>query len=252
MVNKLTMSLRNNLLTKLEKTLETNVKDVLEKIQKKYNIQESLFNIYWLGEESKQKSSRNSSQNNSLTDIDTSDLSPERLTKCKVNELKALCRKHGHKVSGKKDELVARLLGKESLISVSQPTKTKKVESKIESVDVIKKLTSKIPPLVVRRNAHGNYEHPESGLVFNNTNNNVVIGRQMDDGRIAQLSKEDIELCKKYGCKYELPSNLDTKTSLDEVEVEDLESGSESEVELEEDDEEELDEEEFEIEDESD
>lgn len=191
---------------------------------------------------------------NELSQINMDDLSIERLSKCNVAELKALCKKNNHKVSGKKSELIDRLLGGEPVVKVK--SKSTKANKATESSTVIKKLTSEILPLTVRRNGFGNFEHPETGLVFDKKTEKVI-GKQMDDGTIAELSVEDIEQCKKYKCSYDLPDNLDKKS--EEVEIEDLDESdeeldeSESEVEIEDEEvvesEEELEEEELEEED---
>ncbi len=97
------------------------------------------------------------------------------------------------------------------------PTKT----SKPTPPPIIKKLMSAQPCLAIRRNQHGNHEHPESGLVFN-SKTKKVIGKQMDDGTVADLTTEDINLCNKYKFDFILPENLDANTTLDDEQVDEL------------------------------
>jgi hypothetical protein len=168
-----------------------------------------------------------------LETVDMEDISEPRLLKCNLNELKALCRSRNLKVGGKKSELIDRLLGKEEGTEKpvkASPAKEKSTKNKVETSDVIKKLTANIPVLPIRKNAFGNPEHPETGLVFD-VKTESVVGRQLDDGTVATLTPEDIENCKRFKFRYIVPENLDQKDTLDNVEVEELESDSEIELE---------------------
>jgi len=62
----------------------------------------------------------------------------------------------------------------------------------------------------LRKNAHGNYEHTDTGFVFDPQTKEVV-GRQTGD-RVAPLSLRDVDTCKQFGFKYRLP-----ETFLDEA-----------------------------------
>jgi hypothetical protein len=188
-------------------------------------------------------------------DVDMEDLSPERLHKCNKVELSALCKAKGVKCTGNKSELLERLLGGEKLEAksetVGKPKPSVKGGKMADSSSVVKKLTSDIPPIIVRKNAFGNFIHPATRLVFK-PSTDMVIGREEDDGTVVDLTDDDIETCKQYKFKYIIPENLDGKGNLDDVRVEELdesdievveeeeevdeELGSDEEIELEDDD----------------
>jgi hypothetical protein len=94
-----------------------------------------------------------------------------------------------------------------------------------------KKVQTVLPKLperrfALRKNAHGNYEHTETGMVFD-PQTKEVMGRQVAE-RIAPLSLRDVDTCKQLGFKYRLP-----ETFLDEAgqEVDDAVSDLEEEEE---------------------
>ena len=183
----------------------------------------------------------------------TNELDPEKLLKYKVPELKALCKKRGVKTTGKKEELISALLKPADLLTPAK-VKSTKVKSPVTST-VVKKLAN-ATTVQIRRNAHGNHEHPETGFVFD-TKTKKVKGKQNDDGCIQPLTEEDIDECNKYKFAYILPDNLDNnKTAeehveeLDDDEIidsdEDVELDEEELIESEEEEEEEAFEEDFE------
>ena len=154
------------------------------------------------------------------------------LDKMVVAELKKLCKEKGYKCSGKKQDLIARLRGEEGESALApvkksvKSSKSSKEDVENSSSEVIKKLTSKIPSISIRRNQFDNYEHPETGFVFNDKTKKVI-GKQNDDGSIEELSAEDINVCKQFKFDYSLPDNLDKKAGLDDVEVEELSDDNE-------------------------
>ena len=126
--------------------------------------------------------------------------------------LKTLCKKYKLKVSGKKAELIQRLLSAKSgkLVPVTQTTKATKKKKKsatpIEQKPLFKKIQENIAVIQIRRNSYGNFEHKETGLVFDSSDKNVI-GKQEGDN-ITELTKEDIENCHKYNFAYRIPENL--------------------------------------------
>jgi hypothetical protein len=168
------------------------------------------------------------------------------MTKSTVAELKAICKQRNLKVSGTKNDLIARLMGKEepspknkpesksseSKSSESKPkteTKTAKVEkaqAKVLETPVAKKLTANIPQVLITRNSFGRYEHAETGLVFDSASR-VVIGKQLPDGTLDHLTEDDIDMCNAFKFQYELPTNLDHKAKLNDVVVKELEEDEE-------------------------
>ena len=147
-------------------------------------------------------------------------LSSEIILKSSVSGLKALCRKHSLKVTGKKEILIQRLvdfMNNDSVSKSGSGSKSKKksskknVESKIQTA-----IKEKIPVIQIRRNQFGNYEHKETGFVFSKIDKNVI-GKQNDSGVLDELTEDDIELCNKYKFKYVIPSNLNKKSIKDTI-----------------------------------
>jgi hypothetical protein len=209
------------------------VKLYITSISEKYNIDKKELEQMWSEGNISKKSSK------PIVDIDMEDLSIERLMKCTKQELIALCKSHRKKCTGKKEELIARLQEKEEIQAEKKAIKTgKSVRSTTQSVDVINKLTSNITAIAVRKNAYENLEHPETRLVFDK-NTKKVYGRQEDDGSVSELVDEDIENCKKFKFPYDVPSNLDKKSRMEQVKVDELDD-EEDEVEVVNDEDEEV------------
>ena len=137
--------------------------------------------------------------------------------KMKKPELVQLCVDKGYKSTGSKPELVVSLID-EIKEGEKPPKKIAKTASKSAAVaaptqaDIIKKIVAASPVIVIRRNEHGNHEHPDSGFVFNPTTKKVI-GKQHDDGTVSPITKSDIDTCNKYNFDYEIPESLDDKTS---------------------------------------
>ena len=150
------------------------------------------------------------------------EIDPEKILKASKAELVAMCKKKGKKCSGTKNELISRL--------VSKPVvkKTKKKKKELKTPPVIKKINASIPAIQIRKNKFGNYEHVESGLIFNK-HTKKVIGKQHSDGQIIELSHSDIDLCNKYKFSYNLPENLNKKSTLDDIQIDDLDSDNDEE-----------------------
>lgn len=178
--------------------------------------------------------SSGSPKKENIINIDMEDLSPVRLHKCTLVELKALCRKHGHKVSGKKAELIERLSGTTAEeVKIAKPKSSVKTNNKnIMKTDVAKAYIPNITALPIRKNEHGNYAHPETNMVFDRKTAKVI-GKQNDDGTIDDLDDDDIQTCKRFKFDYEIPENLDGVNDDVNIEgIDDVDEDSESEVEL--------------------
>lgn len=249
------MSLSVTLTESIDKVVEA----FISRVSGKYNIDSSDLIYIWKGETQKTKNFADSKEPQSkepqskepdskepgsknLLEIDH-----DNLLNCNKAELIALCKKFNLKCSGTKSILLNRLLGKEQSPVNTKTTKTTKTIKKVEITPVAKKLTANIPNILIRRNQFNNYEHPETGLVFDNSTK-IVIGKQNNNGSVDILTEEDIDQCNAFKFKFKLPENLDHKSTLEDVEVDELEDEESEELELEEDDLEEeiLDEEELE------
>ena len=152
------------------------------------------------------------------------ELQPDKLLKCNVAMLKSLCKKYKLKVSGKKQDLIDRLLTEKSgkiVPGVSKVTKKKAKKTKatpVEQKPLFQKIQENIPIIQIRRNSHGNFEHKETGLVFDSADK-CVVGKQEGES-IAQLTKEDIETCDRYHFTYRIPENLgSTKITEEDNEI---------------------------------
>jgi hypothetical protein len=176
------------------------------------------------------------------SNVDMSDLSPERLYKCSKAELTALCKTHSKKCTGTKEVLISRLLGKDDEEAPKEKKGNKPVKtdvkketktSKKEPVSILKKLSETAQTFAIRKNKFGNFIHPETELVFNDKTKKVV-GKQKDDGTISELTEDDIETCKKYKFQYDIPNNLDSKNDIKNVKIDELDG---SDIEIEEDEE---------------
>jgi len=111
------------------------------------------------------------------------------------------CRKHKEQ-EGK--EAVDKSVKKSSRIAV------KKVNEESErDTSVVKKLTEGKSAYVMKRNSHGNYEHPETKFVFDKVTKEVY-GRQTEGG-VVDLTSEEVEQCKRLNFKHRLPVSLTTK-----------------------------------------
>lgn len=225
----------SSIYSKIINNISVSISELLENISEKYSLPLEELNEMWMNESEKPKKVTkkvspkkiNSEEEKVPDPSQDKDLDPQKIINYSVSELKELCKRYNLKVSGKKDELIARLTSgdkkkeeekKETIIDVMKKP-TKKDETKDEKV--LKKISPKV--IVPRRNEFGNYMHAETKLVFDKITK-LVIGRQMDNGEIAILNKDDIENCNKYKLAYVLPENLDSgKKGLEDVKVEELE-----------------------------
>jgi len=149
-----------------------------------------------------------------LTEISGNDMSAGVLSTMKKDELVALAKARGLSHTGTKDVIISRLtgIGKEKSVPPADKVPTKKSEGKVAKATPIIKQS---PEIRIGQNKFKNYEHTESGLVFDNINGKVV-GKQNPDGTLSTLSDADIEQCKKYGFTFIMPSNLNKKDVVDE------------------------------------
>jgi hypothetical protein len=247
----------------ISESVNSVMQQFISKISTQFNINKSELDNLW-------NNGVNTEIINKPQKVTSEPLDNAYLLRCNKDELTSLCKSRGFRYTGTKDILIKRLMG------VPEEPKTKKTPSKnisvedddddvkpkvsakakkVESTPVVKTLTANIPAIVIRKNKFNNLEHPASCLVFGS--NKLVIGTQNEDGSIDKLTEEDIDKCNTYKFKYELPLDLDKKTSLADVNIEDLEDKKKSvvedrdddDIEVEDDIEEEEDEEEIEDED---
>jgi len=134
-----------------------------------------------------------------------SEFTLEELSSKKKTELQGICKDRKLKVTGKKEEIIDRILSFKIQQKSINSTKSNSAKTLLQS------LNTPPPAIRIRRNAWGNYEHPEHHFVFDKVTE-VVVGIQLDNGTVKDLDEESIELCNKYKYKYVLPDNLDKNT----------------------------------------
>tara|TARA_Y100001972_G_C7607993_1_gene304745 strand:+ start:63 stop:665 length:603 start_codon:yes stop_codon:yes gene_type:complete len=178
-------------------------------ISEKYGISnEELMNMFF--EDYKKENKKEIKQENKNNE----------LNKKSKKELQEMCIKLDINDKGNKKELIERI----------QKGKKETVVDKIKTV---------ITSIIIKKNKFDNYEHEQTGFVFNKTTK-CVIGKQSNNGDILQLDDDDIEICKQYKFKFNIPENLDCKVVNYEDELDEEDDDEELDEEDEEDDEEEI------------
>ena len=210
------MSLNRTLVEAMENVVHT----FIQRTAEKYSLDAGTLLADWEGTEAPKKS-------DPVTKV-TSDVDETRLLKCKKADLQALCKAKGLKTSGTKAQLISALQGNGSpQKSAAKPVPAKKAKGSAAK-PVAKKFAASTAQ-TVRRNQHGNYEHASTSLIFDG-GTQKVIGRQVDDGSVADLTEKDIDVCNQYKFDYDLPSNLDADARLEDEKVDELDDNSEDEV----------------------
>jgi hypothetical protein len=168
--------------------------------------------------------------------------------KLKKPELVELCKNKGYKSTGSKPELIVYLLDEVKLEDSKPVTLKRKKEEPpaVVKTNILAKISAEVPNVIIRRNLFGHHEHVETGFIFDSKTKKVK-GKQLTDGNILPLTRNDIETCHKYKFEYDIPEKLDDDTlqttnlddkefcdNLDEedmVEMEDVEDDSDEDIE---------------------
>lgn len=162
------------------------------------------------------------------------------LLKLSKNELVEHCKRRNIKVTGTKNDLIERLTG------TKQDTETPKVVSKPASkiTSVQKKVNESAQAEVVKglfqvksiaykivKNEHGNFWHSETQLVYDRDLKKFY-GKQNSNGRIINMTEEDVETCNKYKFPFVMPENMinTDKVTVTELDEDDLIGDDEDEV----------------------
>ncbi len=240
------------------------MKDFFKRVACHFNSSEDVVQKLWNNEKIEEKSDRSKEDEKKKS---PSKKTPERehvedekepkkdeheLTREKIispnttkDMLASFCEKKGLKKSGKKEDLIQRLLdwlkSSSDTTNHTKPQTSSKKTSPSEEPSVLKNIKEISGELAIRRNKFGNFEHMQTGLVFN-PSKKKVFARQMPDGTLKDLVADDIELCNKYKLPYNLPENLNVGKNLDDIKIDEIEEEEElddediEEEELEEDD----------------
>jgi hypothetical protein len=136
-------------------------------------------------------------------------------------ELVDLCKSKKLTVSGTKDELIKKIIEFET-------------KSKNEKIPITNKLFENKLFINISRNKFGNFEHKETKLLINK-DTECIYGKQCDDGKINELTPEDIEICKSFNFKYKIPENLNnylnTHELKEDIDLSDSDDNLEEEIE---------------------
>lgn len=122
----------------------------------------------------------------------------------------------------------------DDIVTTNKTPVLKKVkkDAKIDAPTVQKLVKSDMPErrFALRKNQYGNYEHKDTGFVFD-PQTKSVFGKQVDD-QVNQLSFSDVELCKQFGFKFTMPEKFDDEIPENEDQLSDVEElGMEDDVE---------------------
>lgn len=230
-------------MSKLSKQIDSTILEFCETIAQKYGLNKMDVYALWSDDNTSASSSASSQseKGDKATSVDVSEMTPEKVLTCTKDYLMAYCKSKGLKQSGKKEEIIQRVL--DSLKTTGSTTTTAST-AKASASSSKSKTSAPVPPVLasiaeksgtleIRKNKFGNEEHFESGLVFNKETK-LVIGKQNPNGKLESLTDKDIETCKKYKFLYKLPENLSVEKGLQNVKVDELDE--EDEEELDEDD----------------
>lgn len=95
-------------------------------------------------------------------------------------------------------------------------------EKQKQDVQTVQKLVKSEPErrFALRKNPYGNYEHKDTGFVFD-PQTKEVCGKQVAD-RVKPLTLSDIELCKQFGFKFQMPEKFEDELLVDETQLSDV------------------------------
>lgn len=100
----------------------------------------------------------------------------------------------------KKKDLINSILGKKvekKTLPRNQSTLEMMIKNTTQVMSILEKLERDKIHIDVLRNEFNNFEHKETGFVFNPFNKKVK-GVQLEDGTIRNLTNDEIEICKDY------------------------------------------------------
>lgn len=216
------MSLKENAFSGLNSVIFT----FINLISQKYNINSNELKSLWEGEVV-------ASPAVPVAVVASSSPAAKELENLTKTQLIEMCKTKNLKVSGTKNELIARILESESVRQPQPPTVQNNTTTTavVRSPTIIKKLVDKIPKLEIKRNSDGYYVHEETSFVFD-TKTQKVYGKLDKNNKIEELSADDIDICNKYKFSYVLPNNLDKKINILDVKVDELDDDVELEDDL--------------------
>jgi len=196
--------------------------NVFEKLSKhkQFNMNKKQF---WMAWENKQYEDTQS-QPEMPTAMPTAMPINKELTSLSKKELECLCKAKGHKTTGIKQDLIDRLTSTSSTTSTSTskskskspPTSKSKTTETLKDPKIITSIQSSIQAVKIKKNSFGNFEHSETGFIFNKESQEVI-GKQNQDGQVIPLTDNDIELCNKFKFKYVVPETINSVNNLNDI-----------------------------------
>src|SRR3989344_2341101 len=103
---------------------------------------------------------------------------------------------------------------KKHLSDETKENRTSKVTKKQELAEtkakIIQELNNHKPKVILKRNNYGNFEHPETKLLFDKVTKEVYGKQSPDSNSVLPLTAEDIESCKLFHFTYKLPENIES------------------------------------------
>jgi hypothetical protein len=203
-------SLKDNVYSSLSKIIEQKILNIKNNICLKYNLNIVELNKIF--------------NNNSVSLVSNNDINNKLkndYSKMTKKELVDLCKSKKLTVSGTKDELIKKIIEFET-------------KSKNEKIPITNKLFENKLFINISRNKFGNFEHKETKLLINK-DTECIYGKQCDDGKVNELTPEDIEICKSFNFKYKIPENLNnylnTHELKEDIDLSDSDDNLEEEIE---------------------
>ena len=238
----------------LFKQIDSSILEFCGFLAEKYELDQQEIFALWKGDDKAKTETKKvvKSSTTSESESSTVELTLEKIMTSSKTVLMAFCKAKGVVQSGRKEDIVERLTALLNKPQVEESAKAKPVAAKkgsasktVAASPVLSSLSEKSGSFEIRKNKFGNYEHFDTGLVFNN-DTKTVIGHQNVNGKVDSLTDKDIETCKKFIFTFKRPENLSTSNGLTSVKVDEVDEEDE---ELDEDD---IDEEEEDLENEVD
>ncbi len=157
------------------------------------------------------------------------DPAKQALVALKVAELKAKCKESGLARSGKKEDLIARLMAPAAIAKKKRSASSKPSKSS----EVLERLEASAANSLITVKCKGNkHVHEGTGMVFRKEDSTVVGTYNTETHETMHLTEDDLETCRRMNFSFVVPPNLTdavvgSEDSLDEDEPSDIELGSE-------------------------
>ena len=230
----------------LFKQIDSSIFEFCGFIAEKYELNQQELFALWKDDDTKTKTETKKAVKSTPASSESQslpiELTLEKIMTSSKTVLMAFCKAKGVVQSGRKEDIVERLTAllnkpaasEEPAKVAAKPAASKKAGSgkTTSATPVLSSLSEKSGSFEIRKNKFGNYEHFDTGLVFNN-DTKTVIGSQNTNGKIDSLTDKDIETCKKFKFTFKLPENLSTNNGLNSIKVDEVDEEDE---ELDEDD----------------